>query len=222
VTELLNTLTTTWLQQHFDAIVWPQEVGAVFCTRTPAFTSDTEAKFATYLSIEDIDPTVEWVYTYSVANPIESIYARKVNFSGTVGVQFVDSGGNPVSIDSPTPVGWQFFPSPPFTSVQEVVVAVIFYLRGTVLGQPNPILFATTQGMGEGTVVHDDAIYGQFQNFEVTRGNVRVLTVDTTLNPPSFLATYLLLKPALPAWEGAHAQHLWLEPQRTNLIVNPS
>jgi len=46
--------------------------------------------------------------------------------------------------------------------------------------------------------------------------------VDETAIPTTFTAAYILLKPALPTWESAHAQHLWLEPQRTNLIVNPS
>lgn len=38
----------------------------------------------------------------------------------------------------------------------------------------------------------------------------------------AFSAAYTLLIPGLPPWEGAHAHHLWLEPQRVNLIANPS
>jgi hypothetical protein len=46
--------------------------------------------------------------------------------------------------------------------------------------------------------------------------------VDSSTVPPTYEAAYVLLDPALPTWESTHTQHIWLEPQRVNLLVNPS
>lgn len=42
------------------------------------------------------------------------------------------------------------------------------------------------------------------------------------LRSSKFYKGYTLLDLDVPAWEPAHAYHLWLEPQRANLIANPS
>lgn len=96
----------------------------------------------------------------------------------------------------------------------------------------------TTHGFVIGDVVTIDAVDNTFDATAVVTavpsatsfsyansGSNVASTADAgsaTIRPSAFTAAYLLLMPALPAWESSHAHHLWLEPQRTNLVANPS
>lgn len=68
------------------------------------------------------------------------------------------------------------------------------------------------------------AITSNTVSYSSTGSNVSttVSSGTVTLQSSKFSSGYTLLKLSPPKWEPAHAYHLWLEPQRVNLIANPS
>lgn len=230
----MSTLTTAWFRSHYTSINWASSptIGAVFFARTPDFNADTTTLFDTFTTLTSLTSRVEWVPIKSTATFTQGgtpVTPKMAPFlSGPITGLRMKTVSGPSVIDDPvSPTGWTFAPVGPATSVQEVLSAVVFYLvdatGSTYGGGINPIMFATTSGIGEGTVIHDGAIYGEFAlPVSITGGNPHSLAVDTTAVPWEYASAFLRLSPAPPAWEGAHAQHIWLEPQRVNLLVNPS
>jgi hypothetical protein len=198
--------------------------------------------------------------------------------------------------------GFYLSATSPATEIQEIITSAVFYANGTISGVTNPILFATTQGIGQYVVAHNGTVFGQTNaaftdganayalsldtsgdgtSNTVTNksrlGNIATLTTSTshgfsvgdvvtvasmvditfnatavvtavnvvnktfsysntgtdvtsasvsagtaTLKSSKFSAGYNLLSLSSPKWEAPHAHHMWLEPQRTNFIANPS
>jgi hypothetical protein len=304
---MTNILTTDWFRTNYYTVNWatPKQVKINVFSRTPEFNESSQQVFSTLTSADDLSNYPEWVLSNStlvdeVSGTLENFYLKKISIDDSFdALQLVfDNSGSYVSASLETGAGWTFNPTSPATSVQESVEAVAFYLKGTYGSVTDPLLFATTQGIGSGTVVHDGAMFGQ-SNTSAPSGKENVVTIPviTTTNRtiasvartsnvstlttsaahgfsigdvvvvsvPSntsfdgyfvvsavptntsfsyynagtdvsttttsgtvafklkgMLSSYTLLLPALPKWEGSHANHMWLEPQRTNLIVNPS
>lgn len=306
MTTLKDVMLTDWWRLHYHTISWtsPLRVGVKFYTRNPVFSEETAERFATFTGLGSIDEYPEYVPSTALVDGIVAgesafLYVKKISTnSTTVALQIVDGVGDPVDLEDLA--GFSLAATPPAEGLQEIISSAVFYLVGTYSGVVNPIIFATTQGVGKATVVHDGALFGQTRtqavegyenilNMDVsvdsaTAINItnrarssgvatittstnhgyavgNVVTVASTgastfngtflvtavpsstsfsyvtgstdvastsssgtvkLRPDGWRPTYLLLQPSLPYWESAHAQHLWLEPQRTNLLANPS
>lgn len=234
INETLDTMWTDWFQESFDSIFVldeEDEVPGLVLTpikikafvRAPAFSTEVAEIFAGLAPITDLAGRPEWVESRSTpvfTSNDSTAYLRKreegatpvsleAGFIGGIDRAYIEDG-----------IGWTFTGD----DVQEVITAVVFYFDGTVAGEDDPILFATTRGCGISTVVHDNSLFGVAQSY--TGGTADLLTVanvdDLGKNPSSFAARHVLLDPGLPPWESAHAQHLWIEPQRVNLIANPA
>ena len=193
-----------------DRLVGGEKVGVVCFSQTPQFIPSTGTAFAGVTTVASLLARPEWVPIHSSANPTKAGVANDLytyhfdNGTGIRGLQLVNSDHSAASVDSPSgSTGWTFTPNLPDQSVQEVVTAVAFYLvdatGSTYGGGINPVMFVTTQGVGIDTVIHGGAIYGQVQSVEVTGGNTRILTVDSSTLPPTFTAAHLiLLRPCRP------------------------
>ena len=216
-----TTIVTNWLKTNYGTVNWtvPKQVGVRLYARNPSFTDSTATKFAGFSNLTDLDSNPEWVpvgatLTSKVTSTgsATNLYLKKVSVSGTLeGLQVVDSSGVAHSVEDDG--GWYFDTDP----TQEVISAAVFYLVGTYSSVVNPILFATTQGIGENTVAHYKSLFGQYKTGAVS-GKQYVIGYDTG----KFSKGYTFLSLSTPIWEGAHAQHIWIQPQRINFAANPS
>ncbi len=218
-----TTIVTNWLKTNYGTVNWtvPKQVGVRLYARNPSFTDSTATKFAGFSNLTDLDSNPEWVsvgatLTSKVTSTgsATNLYLKKVSVSGTLeGLQVVDSSGIEHSVEDEG--GWYFNTDP----TQEVISAAVFYLIGTYSSVVNPILFATTQGIGDNTVAHYKSLFGQYKTGAAS-GKQYVIGYDTT--SLLFSTGYTFLSLSTPIWEGAHAQHIWIQPQRINFAANPS
>ena len=114
----------------------------------------------------------------------------------------------------------------PFTGMGEAEAkAAAFHYIGTISGVVNPLIMVTNTPFDLGRTVVKD-------------GDAITVQPDATLGPPNRwllgwanpgLAPNLVLVPGPltlfrgpPTFESSHTQHIWLYPQRANMIANPS
>lgn len=218
----LSLMTTDWFNTNYSTIDFStaRAVKMKLYVRGPAFNTDYLSVFSAFTGISDLTNHPEWVeIPYTLTPKLTSsgssvtLYLKKYTSSGSDYVQVVDSSDNPVSIEDGA--GWYFTDNPS----QTFVYAAVFYLDGTYSSVVNPIVAATTHGIGNYTVVQSGSIYGQFKT-GITSGNQYIFARNTTTGVYS--VGYTLLKMADPVWESAHTHHLWVQPQRVNFVANPS
>lgn len=226
-----NLLFTNWFADDYKGniagggvVSWdePQKVGLKLYSRTPQFTDYINENFKVIRGISDINQNPEWVpctstLTSKVAGTSGDLYVMRDTVTNYL--KLVDSSSNVLALE--TRSGWYFTDS----NSQEIVQAAVVYLiddvsyGGTI---HNPVLFATTQGIGSNTVAHTGTVFGQ-SNSQVTISDSQyLLSFSPDPSPTEFSAGYMLLYLPPAQWESAHAQHLWIQPQRVNLIANPS
>ena len=223
MTTISTMILTDWFKTNYDTITWDgsQQVEVVLYSRSPLFSVSEATVFADIESISDLDSYPEWVQVNatltgktSISGSAENFYLTKITLDGSLeGLQIVDDGGLFVSVEDGA--GWYFDTDP----TQVVVYSAVFYLVGTYSGVTNPVLFASTQGIGSNTVAHYQSVYGQFETGAAT-GEQYIIGYDTSTE--TFSVGYTLLSLSTPIWEGAHAQHIWIQPQRINFAANPS
>lgn len=221
-----STIITNWIKNNYGdsgVIDWTAEpeIDVRIYTRTPFFSETLSTSFAGLESIDDLSDRPEWVLAQATTSRVNAVPTTfYVSETITDGVSYLTLTDGTETVVIEDQAGWEFSPTAPSTTVQEIISAAVFFLPGTYGTVTDPILFATIQGIGESTVAHEGALYGQSSTLvdppyifsaKITDG------VITTTGSGS-----LLLLPALPDWESSHAHHLWLEPQRTNFIANPS
>lgn len=214
---------TDWFKTHYEDIDWDGsvQVQVALYSRVPQFTEYTAGIFADFVNASEIDDLPEWVGSQSlrtaktsIAGSPESFFLTKVILDGSLeGLQLVDSSGFPIAVEDGA--GWYIDSDP----AQEIIAAAVFYLIGPHEGVTNPLLFASTKGFGTNTVAHYESVYGQFETGAAI-GEQYIIGYDTVTS--MFSSGYTLLKLPIPIWEGAHAQHLWIQPQRINFAANPS
>jgi hypothetical protein len=219
-------LLTDWFQTNYGVVDWsvPRQVGVRLFNRIPYETtpergSPLQQKFSVLNTEADLDDHPEWVTAEATAvatvtgTPANLYLASEVIGDADV-LQLQSVGGFGAASLEDTPQSG-FFLDNGVDPINEIIAGAAFFLIGTYGSVVNPLLFATTAGLGEFTVAHDGAVYGQSD----TLGTPFVIG---TINPGEFFTGTLLLDLAPPSWEGSRSEHIWFEPQRTNFIANPS
>lgn len=242
INESRDTMWTEWFATSFpffpfdvSSRLLTPEVAIKAYVRTPSFTSESAAPFSGLTTIGDLANLPEWVEArcsaeFRSAGVLQSAYLKKeAGDDDPVSLVTLFDTGDPEPVFVRRYVeddaGWYFTAVDP---VEEIITAVVFYIDGPVttddgsgpVSTTNPILFATTRGCGTNTVVHDNSLYGVAQSYVGLNAEADLLTVSNSSS--TFAARHCLLSPGLPPWESAHSQHLWIEPQRANLIANPA
>lgn len=102
------------------------------------------------------------------------------------------------------------------------VRAIAFFIRGTIAGVVNPIVFVTNTPISPvATLVGGDLISPVPDPALV--GSNRWLFGWANSNPAgSLVEGVLAVQKQAPEFEPAHTQHIWMYPQRVNVIANPS
>lgn len=221
INEARNTMWTEWFKNNFGSVDFTtaREVRMYAFTRVPEFTEESSLRVVDLTGVSGLLALPEWVQTRATTaftnnGTGATAYLKRTTNASDNPLFLVNNSGVKQYVGSDN--GWTFSR---VGGVQEVVAGVAFYLQGTYSGVVNPIVCVTTAGCGVNTVIHDDAIYGVADEFTAGSDDW-LLTVSNS--DTAFSAAALLLRPGLPPWESAHAQHLWLEPQRTNFIANPA
>lgn len=222
MTELNDFMLTNWFKTNYSSIDFStaRKVKVKLYVRGPLFAASSAATFATYTGVAGLSSLPEWV---ELPNTITSkltrtgsaadLYLKKLTAGGVDYLQVVNSSNVVSSLEDGA--GWYLTDDPS----QSLVYAAVFYLDGTYSSVVNPIVMATTAGIGNLTVAQSGSVYGQFNNGSSSDTEF-ILSVDSTANV--YKVGQLLLDVADPIWESAHAHHLWIQPQRTNFIANPS
>jgi hypothetical protein len=228
-----NIVFTDWFKSDYVAaspvVTWTtvQQVNVKLYTRNPLLTDAVDAKFAagSYRSLSDFDNDPQWVpissaLTSKANNVAANLYVKKNATSKNL--QLTRADGTVAAIE--TNDGWFFSTA----GSQDVVSAAVFYLTSPVTygGSTitNPVLFATTQGIGAYTVAITGAVFGQ-SNSQVTTNQYIVKAITNTIGETTYTTLSegcTLLYLSAPTWEPAHSQHIWIQPQRVNYIANPS
>ena len=104
------------------------------------------------------------------------------------------------------------------------IMSVGFIYKGTIGSVTDPLIFVTNNPVGTGMVLNPgDAITARP---DATADNERWLfSYTVTTGPPAAISTVagpLATLKAEPPFDASRTQHVWLYPQRVNLIANPS
>jgi hypothetical protein len=104
------------------------------------------------------------------------------------------------------------------------ILSVGFIYKGTIGSITDPLIFVTNSPVGAGMVLNPgDAITARP---DATADNERWLfSYTVTTGPPAAITTVpgpLATLKAEPPFDASRTQHVWLYPQRVNLIANPS
>lgn len=233
----MATLTTDWFKNNYANISFstPKKINVAFYTRTPTLGSDQAASFASVTSITSLDSRPEWVKVTSTVTSStttsavnQNLFLRSLTISGSdnlfLQLVYNSTGSTYVAANVDDGIGWKFGPA----ACQDVATVAVFYIDDgvTYSGVSQPVILATDQGIGTGTVVHANSLFGQ-----LAATNNYLIAVERYYNGSAIpanlirsnpVAGYCLLLPSSPKWQSAHAHHLWLEPQRTNFAANPS
>jgi len=209
---------TSWFSTNYASFSTATPVGIRIYTQTPSFTDTYQTSvFSGITAVSGLDARPEWVQCGITPTTTPStINLKSFSLGTSTGFQFVGASPFPVlSVESGQ--GW-VLPN----DKKAVIAAVVVYAVGTFSGVVNPVLFATTSGIGNGTVVaHAGSIYGQSKApVTATPDNAYIVSRDSTSG--KFSIGYSFLKIATPEWEPPHSQHVWIQPQRINFIANPS
>lgn len=234
----MSLLTTTdWFDTNYATFPWggEPEVQVAAYWRLPVYADDMEAAdfkavagLADLLDLPQFVPVPE-VQGYLGKSPetelltSASFHLQQITLPNTnTALRLVNSVGACACIEDG--FSWQWYEAPgshnPF---QAQVAGFVFYLTGTYGGVTQPVLFMTTKGVGDLTVVHAGSRFGQYT--PSNEAGVKQYGLEHVISSDpedGFLPGYFLVDPGFPAVEGAHAHHVWLEPQRSNLIANPA
>lgn len=222
MTDLLPLMVTDWFKDNYEDIDLsvPKVLRLKLYTRGPLFAEASLNVFRTFEGMSDLAARPEWVeVTDSLVSKLtssgtaEDLYLESSTSGDTDLIQIVDSVGNAVAIEDGT--GWYLDDDPS----QNIIYAAVFYLEGTYDSVVDPIVVATTRGIGELTVAQSGTVYGQIKT-GAPSGEQYILIRNNLSN--EYRIGYLLLNVADPVWESSHTHHLWIEPQRVNFIANPS
>jgi hypothetical protein len=173
--------------------------------------------FAVAPSLNDNDPRVTGIQTLSDlagqagwGQPLTPTVTQTVGTLTTGGSTFVISN-NPFH-NQP---GW----------VESNVVAAAFVYVGTGLGggETDPVIFITTTPFGGTTIADDDSLIA-LPNTALANNRAVFQWVVPPVGAPQLFPSEgpLFVYKAPPSFESSHQQHLWLYPQRVNLVANPS
>jgi hypothetical protein len=234
-------LVTDWFRTNYGEYDWTTdanlpEVGVVLFTRAPDFSrGGYKDLFKEFETLSDITNSPEWVPITSTLTTVGAstgvnvgkLYLKDISTITDVkqlqiGYKTNVGGFVPASVEDATSYGWKFD-----ADSQDVVATAVFYTKGTKtvsgIDYLNPIMFATTQGIGELTVAHTDAVFGQMKTGVSAPNKQYIVSIDYTVPTdvkltPAFVLLYL----SQPKWEPTRTQHLWIAPQRVNLIADPS
>ena len=183
-------------------------IRAVVFRQAPAFGADNAA-VAGAQTVAALQSQLGWVETSGTGWPVTTDVALFVRTNGAN--------------------HYATFPSFSFTGIPQTEVrAIAFYIYGlTVGGVVNPLVF-TTDTPFEGVPVllnAGDAITANPDTTLVGTPNRYMFywaTPGTGVTAVPLIEGPLALTKAAPPFETSHAQHVWLYPQRANLIANPS
>ena len=105
-----------------------------------------------------------------------------------------------------------------------LVRAVAFVYKGTVGGVTDPIIFVSNTPVGSSGLVLNpgDSITARP---DTTTGSRWLFSYTTNAGPPASVTSVagpLATLKAEPPFDASRTQHVWLYPQRVNLIANPS
>lgn len=234
MTTITNFMVTDFfLNNYSSAVSWNSanaKIGVKLYTRAPVISERSYQSFKTVTTLADIAQKPEWVEIKSNVvsrsnGSAASLYLEKDTVSTDQFFRLTlsttpQSPTVTANLDGTTTSGWYIEPSSGDYS-QELIVCAIFYIDATwtvsSTAYVNPVIGVSTQGIGSRTVVQNGTIFGQASSN--ASGNEHLFKLDANNN---FYAGYIYMKPAPPIWENAHAQHIWVEPQRINYIANPS
>jgi hypothetical protein len=164
-----------------------------------------------------LDALPHWVEV--TGNIVESTTLYLEADAATPTRLFITDGADEVTLDVADPGnkilgGWDFTPQAgaPYNG-QQVVAAAVFYLPGVTAFGDDAIALIIRRGMGSETV----ALAGSRIGVLDQSGG----TLLYTSGGGEWLAGKVFLDTATPTWEPSQTAHLWMYPQRTNLIANP-
>lgn len=106
------------------------------------------------------------------------------------------------------------------------VKAIAFYYTGTINGVTNPIIMITNDLFTEGWAVltANDGITAQ-PDTTMTGSNRWIFAwadPPTGATTVQFVTGPVAINKGVPPFESSHAQHVWIFPQRSNMMANPS
>lgn len=210
-----NLMYTSWFATNYTSFSTSVEVGIkVYCQNPPFSDNYQTSVFSGITSITQLDAKADWVESpVSLTTTVDSIGLKSFDLTASIkGFQLVNLANDAVlSVEGSD--GW-VFP----TNTQVTISSIVIYAKN-ITGKP--VLFATTEGIGDGTVVvHGGSIYGQSSAAVTISGTQYLVKRDSATSTISIGYSYLKL--AIPEWESPHTQHVWIQPQRTNFIINPS
>jgi hypothetical protein len=219
----INFMYTSWFSSNYAEFNTAKQVGIRLYTQTPSFTDTYQASvFSGITALSGLNVRPEWVQCgVTPTSTPSTINLKSFNLGGGTGNGFqfvgtVSSVANTV-LNVEAGQGW-ILP----TDSQIVIAAVVVYAVGTFSGVVNPVLFATTAGIGDGTIVaHGGSIYGQSKAPVLSSPNDTYIASRDSISG-KFSVGYSFLNIAAPVWEPPHSQHVWIQPQRINFIANPS
>lgn len=212
-------------------------VNMKFYSRAPALLSSSAGLDAVQ-SVDELDALPGWL---PVHNP-PTRWADGVAAAGDF-VIFEQPGGffqiglsgfetdspiTPASLDALAgPSGWMWDTMDDAPYHQELLSTVAVYIEGTPVSGPfagvtNPLLFVTTYQVGSTSPVQVGAIFGVYDATSIFVDDAKPYGYLFRYNEGSLSVGTVLFQPARPSWEPVHAMHLWIAPERINLVANPS
>lgn len=221
----MTLITTSWFDTNYETFPWGGEprVEVALYTRVPLYRSDEDAaRFRAVEEFTTMDDLVEFVPvpldwgSFLTAPAAAEYFLQQIPFGTGTALRLVDADGLCACLEDGK--YWYWADNSPGIPFQAQVSGAVFYLVGEFDGVTDPVLFFTDQGIGAYTVIHEGSRFGQF-NDGVVIGQEHIISVD---EDGVYAPGYLLLDPGSPFVEGAHAHHIWLEPQRVNFIANPA
>lgn len=171
-----ETITTDWFRVNYFSL-WPDntvknKIGVKLYTRTPVFTDNSAAKFASIKTTSELSkvgpewvPAVSTVVAHTGASTTADLYLKRITDSDNQYLQ-LGAGSTWAVVNVESKGGFYLTPTSPATEFQEIISAAVFYLIGTITGVDgvsvtNPVLFATKWGIGDFCVARNGSIYGQ-------------------------------------------------------------
>jgi hypothetical protein len=104
-----------------------------------------------------------------------------------------------------------------------LVRAIGFYYKGVLGGITDPLLLVTNTPVGGGLILTGGDRISPKPDTTLGGANNRWLLGWATANPGgSLVEGPLAVQKNAPEFEPSHVQHVWLYPQRVNVIANPS
>jgi hypothetical protein len=229
---MAGTLSSNWFNEFFPTINWEvAEIGLKFYARSPDLIPSYGTTFSIIEEMENLPANPEWVPCTNQPVAVSTVTSSPVfrfskNVDGDVTTFKLVYEQSPTDLLATVEdfTGWEID-----SYSQEQLSSVIFYIKDYAADPDliGKILFATNQGIGRESVIHKGALYGQTSTPAPSGGVYAVKVsqfggVGSSAQRTDVAAGFLTLVASEPRWESSHAQHLWIEPQRTNFVANPS